>query len=129
VSKIAQDEMFGMMLEASPTFAAYWAADAGESLAVNDDGSILHYVVLGDFARHLIEQLKDEETSEFPAVFSVVERCVENGDDYVVNAIIVGLLERLQNDEHSERLFGWLGPRAQKAWRDLDEFWQKVAPS
>jgi hypothetical protein len=124
VSKITPEEMLGMMLEASPSFAAFWEADAADSVAVNDDGSILHFIVMGDLARHIIEQLRNDETSEFPAVFSVVESWIENGEDYVANAAIVGLLEGLQNvgSDDAERLFGWLGPCAKKAWCDLDEF-------
>jgi hypothetical protein len=90
------------------------------------------YLALAEFARHLIGMLERSETATFPAIFLAVERLQVEGEHYVREAAIVGLLEDLQNlnlHEHGtepEQFRPFLGPESAVAWDELYRFWHRV---
>src|SRR5688572_26372134 len=57
------------LLHASPTFAPQWQAFQAEWREEADD--LPYYLVLDDFARHLIGMLERGDTADLPAVFAV----------------------------------------------------------
>ncbi len=119
----------GVLLEACPSFAPHWQAFQDEWREEADDLPL--YLVLADFARHLIGMVERGEMAELPAVFAGVERLHVEGDEYVREAATVGLLEDLQNlNLHSkgtdpEQFRPYLGPESAQWWDKLYRFWQK----
>lgn len=133
---ITRDQMFAPMLEACPTFLPVW-----EQFLASDDAAVkvgdyyaegpLYYIALGDLSRHLVRELIDERTVHFQAVFDLVEVWIVDGDQYVSNAAVVGLLEGLQNvSGHSgvdaELFRPWLRPETSTAWDALNEGWDQL---
>jgi hypothetical protein len=76
-----------------PESPGTWA----EYVAEPEFDESLVYAHLGEFARHVVEQMKAGATGEFAAVFDAVERLHVDGDEYVREAATIGLLEDLQN--------------------------------
>lgn len=90
------------------------------------------YTILADFARHLVGLLEHGETESFPAIFTEVERLIHEGNHYVSEAMVVGLLEDLQNRNlyttgNPEQFRQYLKPESEQAWDDLYRFWGEVA--
>jgi len=54
-------------------------------------------LALSDFAKHLSGLLTEGNDQVLTRVFNVVERFIVEGDAYVSEAAIVGLIEDLQN--------------------------------
>ena len=82
---------------------------------------MLHYLVLGALAAHLIPLFGAGTTDEFLATFAVVERLHVEGDPYVKEAATIGLLEGIQNHAghagiDQEAFVKWLGPVSKEFW-------------
>jgi hypothetical protein len=102
--------------------------DACPSYRLPGDDRDLLYVLLGDFARHLLELQQKNRTEEFPAIASAIERFHTEGDSFVREAATIGLLEGVQNvwgnNDTDPNLFGrHLLPASAKAWQNLNDFW------
>jgi hypothetical protein len=124
---IAKHEVLPLLLESCPSFAPKWQEFLEEW---NEQTSDLQYLALAEYARHLIEMLERDETTDFPAVFAAVERLHVEGDPWVKEAATVGLLESLQNTNlHSttkpEQFRPFLGPESSRWWDKLYDFWEK----
>ena len=114
------------MLAACPSFVATWAAFC--AVWGNEPAKAPLYVVLGQLADHLVEQLQAGMTEDFPAVFGVVERWHREGEHYVREAATIGLLEGLQNEMgrkgvNPEAFDRWLMPESKRWWDRLHRFW------
>lgn len=126
----AKGDMMGVLLDACPSFRPTWDAWLAEWAESTDDLPL--YLALAEFARHLIGMLERAETATFPAIFGAVERLQVEGEHYVREAAVVGLLEDLQNlnvHEHGtepEQFRPFLGPESNAAWDELYEFWHRV---
>jgi hypothetical protein len=88
---IAKNDMMRVLLDACPSFAPQWQAFEDEWRSEADDLPL--YLVLADFARHLIGMVERGDTAELPAVFRAIERLHVEGERYVREAATVGLLE------------------------------------
>ncbi len=125
---IAKDDMMGLLLKACPSFAPQWQAFQDEWQEKANDLPL--YLVLADFARHLIGMIERGDTASFPAVFAVVELLHVEGDPYVQEAATVGLLEDLQNlnlhknDTEPQQFRPYLGPVSLGWWDKLYQFWE-----
>ena len=118
-----------VLIDVCPSFRPAWDAFREDWKTSVDD--LPHYLVLADLARHLIGMLERSETESFAAIFQVVERLQLEGDDYVQEAAVVGLLEDLQNRNlHSitepRQFLPFLGKESSKAWDQLYAFWHRV---
>lgn len=119
---IQQNEMLPMLVEACPSFA--------EKLREHREffEEEINYAELGEFAHHLIDLYKQNQTDEFAKIFDVIERFHIEGDDYVKEAATIGLLEGLQNISgnkglNPEEFFKYLNPVSAKWWNQLNKFW------
>jgi hypothetical protein len=125
---IPKDNMMGVLLDACPSFAPHWQAFQDEWRAETDDLPL--YLVLGDFAQHLIDMVARGETAGLSAVFAAVERLHVEGEHYVREAATVGLLEALQNlnlhknGSEPEQFRPYLGPESARWWDKLFRFWE-----
>jgi hypothetical protein len=79
----------------------------------------------------LVGMLERSDTVSFPAIFGAIERVQLEGEHYVREAAVVGLLEDLQNlNLHTatepEHFRPFLGPESVAAWDELYAFWHQV---
>lgn len=125
---IAQENMMPVLIEACPSFAPQWEAFQEEWRTEPVD--LPHYLVMADFARHLINQLERGDTAGFPEVFGAIERLHREGEHYVREAVTVGLLESLQNHNlhpngtDPEQFRPYLGPETTRWWDKLHRYWE-----
>jgi hypothetical protein len=117
---INEEEIIPILLKASPAF--------GKVLAECEDKDLI-YVVLGDFARHMLELHKAGQVEVLKSVAEAIERFELNGDNYVREATTIGLLEGIQNvwgnDNVNPELFrSFLLPESLRWWDELNAFWR-----
>lgn len=126
---ISKDQMMEVLIDTCPSFRPTWDAFR-EDWKTSTDALPL-YLALADFARHLVGMLERSETESFAAIFQVVERLQLEGDDYVQEAAVVGLLEDIQNRNfhtttEPQQFLPFLGEESSKAWDQLHVFWHRV---
>jgi hypothetical protein len=82
------------------------------------------------FVRHLTTLEAHGERAEFPAVFELLERVCREGHPAVLDLVVVGYLEELQNPAlHAagstpDAFVSWLGPESRLWWSRLLRFWE-----
>lgn len=124
-SLITKADMMDVLLAVSPTFAENWDtfrrewADEGEDLPL--------YLVLSDFARHVIAFLEAKDDERLSRIFEAIEQLHVEGDPYVREAATVGLLEDLQNTNlhrttDPEQFRPFLRPESLKWWDRVGSF-------
>jgi hypothetical protein len=123
---ITKNDMMEVLIESCPSFRPQWEAFQTEWPEAADRPL---YIILADFARHLIGMVERNETSALPAIFVAVERLHVEGEHYVREAATVGLLEDLQNHSlhpngtEPEQFRTYLGPVSARWWEKLYRFW------
>lgn len=113
-----------MLLESCPSF---------ETTYELSDNKELHYVIAGDFARHLLDLYQKNKTNEFKAIAQMVENLHIYGDHYVKEYATIGILESIQNvwgnnNVNPENFARFLHPVSLKFWNSLNKFWSGEAP-
>lgn len=113
---ISKDQVMTLLMEACPSYR------------LPPDDQELLYVMLGDFAHHLLRLQQQSRTEEFAAVGRAIERLHIEGDLYVREAATIGLLEGIQNvwgnnDTDPELFVPYLLPESIRWWRSLNDFW------
>ena len=126
---IHKAEMMAALLEVCPSFSPAWESFLADWK--DEPAELPLYLALSDFARHLITMLARGEMESFPSIFAAVERLQAEGEHYVREAMIVGLLEDLQNlnlhdRTEPEQFRPYLGPESLAAWDELYGFWHTV---
>jgi hypothetical protein len=121
--KLTRDKMMPMIFEACPSFIPKYEAEVEYY-----EGEVILYNLLGDLATHLRELHRQGKESEFPAVSAIVEQWLIEGDDYVINAAVIGFLESIQNtwndeDTTPEEFVPYLQPLSKKWWDYLNDWW------
>ncbi len=117
-AKITRDRFMPMLVSACPSFAQKW-----EAYQANVPwGRELVYLDISAFARHVCDLVESGSLHEFPVVFTAVERFITEGEPYVREAAVVGVLEDLR-DVDEEHLLPYFGPATAKWWREMKEFW------
>ncbi|MEM9505025.1 MAG: hypothetical protein AAGA01_13835, partial [Cyanobacteria bacterium P01_E01_bin.43] len=84
---ISKDQMMPLLIESCPSFQPI--LDEHRQYY----GEEIPYVVLGEFAHHLLQLHHHHQTDLVPAVAQVIERLYVEGDPYVQEAATIGLLE------------------------------------
>ncbi len=87
--------MFEPVLLADPLFEQRWAIFQADWA---DDLDPPLYLALQSLAEHILDRLGRGDTGGLAKVFQVVDRWITNGDAYVSEAAVIGLLESLQNN-------------------------------
>ena len=124
---ITRELLIPLLVEASPTFAPTWRAFRDKWA---DRPPLPHYVILGDFARHMAALLAASDETTLKRIFAVIERLEVDGDDYVREASTVGLLEDLQNanlheSTKPEQFERFLLPKTARSWKKVQAFWDR----
>src|SRR4051812_5561614 len=115
------------LLKACPSFGPDW-----HRLQAEGDDALL-YVVLSDFARHLLAMKKEGREDVLRAAAEFIERMHIEGDDYVKEAATIGALEGIQNvwshaAESSESFSPYLLEESRRWWDSLQQFWKGKIP-
>jgi len=121
---ITRHGMMGPLIEAVPAFLPHWelCLDGWEGQGEQDTPN---YLALNMLADQLILALERGDNTYLRAAFSVVERWLRDGDDYVQNATCVGLFEDLaEADRYTtcsvEELRAWLTPASRVWWHSIN---------
>jgi hypothetical protein len=122
------------ILAACPSFETEWAESEDFNRDEESPGGRLHYIDAGDFIRHLVALKIRNEVAEFPAVFDLIEALVRSEDKYIHDLGVIGYVEGFQMMTVTaagldpERDFRpYLRPASERAWRDVNEFWNKLS--
>jgi len=126
---IRESEVMPLLRAACPSFEERWRAHVTSN--IYEEG--LLYLDLAELARHLVELMQADTTTEFPAVFEVIERLHLDGNGAVKEAATIGLLEDLQNlaeqaDLDVDRFAAFLKPESSKWWAEVAAFWRGEIP-
>jgi hypothetical protein len=126
--------MFEPVLLADPSFEQRWAIFQADW---SDDLDPPLYLALQSLAEHILDRLGRRDTSGLAKVFQVVDRWITNGDAYVSEAAVIGLLESLQNnlggnDRNYRRADGvtsadveaYFASATRRWWEKLHRFWE-----
>lgn len=78
--------------------------------------------------KYLLGNHEAGRTTYFPAIFDLVEKCIVEGDDFVSEWAVIGVLEDLQGavlrkDLPDDTFFPWFGPQSKDFWRELHRSW------
>lgn len=124
---IKKSEVMQLLINACPSYRDKWKEHFDYCYS-NGEEQLL-YVDLGNFAQHLIDLYKKGDLDEFDNIFEIIELLHIEGDDYVKEAAIVGLLEDIQNfvlsnNINEEEFFKFLKPISAEWWNKLNDFWQ-----
>ena len=121
--------MMEELLQVVPSFRPEW-----EKFLVHwkeEDDDLPLYIAISDLACHLIGMLEHGEIETFPAVFETIERLQLEGEHYVQEATVIGVLESLQNwnfhkTTKPEQFEPFFGPETKVSWEELHKFWADV---
>jgi hypothetical protein len=124
---IDRSQMIPLLVEACPSFAPEWREFCAEWAKATE---LPCYIAIGEFARHLSKVLANGDDEVLHRVFDVVERLILEGDRYVREAVIVGVIEDLQSLHlHSstkpEQYLPYLLPQTRRWWSKVAAFWNE----
>ena len=87
------------------------------------------YLDVAEFARYLVDSYEQGKTSEFDAVFGILERILNEGNQEAREIGEIGLIEDLQtigsHRSWSVDVFKkWLGPQSLASWAAIEKIWE-----
>jgi len=128
---IRRDDIMALFVNACPSFQEKWEGHLQDIWDRNSE-SIL-YTDLAEFARHLTELVIHNKLSELANVFGLVEKLLFEGDPFVQEAVVVGLIEDFQgglerNGYDLKTFEKFLEPETQKYWTKVIKFWNGEIP-
>lgn len=128
---ISRDEVMALLISECPSFEERWTAHL-QDIWDRDSESIL-YTDLSEFAMYLTDLVINSNFSEFKNVFRLTERLLGEGDSFVQEAIVVGLIEDFQDDllrngYNLKNFEKFLEPETQKYWIKVIKFWNGEIP-
>lgn len=120
---ITKAQVIPMLIEACPSFQNAW-----DEHRQHHEEELL-YTALGDFAQHLLDLHRRQQTDAFTAVAHVIEQLHIEGNHDVKEAATIGLLEGIQNfwgnNAVDPELFApHLLPESRRWWDELNAFWR-----
>jgi hypothetical protein len=123
---ITRDDMKALLLEAAPPLEE---AFKGVPVAWDLQGNMQVEDVLRDVARACIALLERHQAEPLRAVFRVFERLCLEGDPFVRETAVVGIVRYLRSDrDHTitspEELRPFMGPEVRSLWKGLAKPWQ-----
>lgn len=127
---IPRENVMELLINVCPSFKGKW-----EEYLEDDwdrDRETILYSDLSVFARYLTELTMTRKFEELYNLFDEIERLIKEGDFFVSEAIVVGLLEDFQNGLLSNGyelniMDEYLKPDTKRGWLDLIKFWNSMA--
>ena len=118
---ITEDQIVNILTNVFPTFVP------------DEENRDLPYIILGDFARFLLEAFQRKDESLLKDAAALIERLFLEGDGYVRKAATIGLLEGIQNTWPDsgidpETFAPYLLSESRRWWNPLNRFWNKEIP-
>lgn len=128
---ICKNEVMDFSVQACPSFKEKWEEYLTDIWDRNSE-SIL-YTDLAEFARHLTELVTNSKLDEMKNIFALTEKLIIEGDHFVQEAIVVGLIEDFQgglerNGCSLKSFEKFLEPETLKYWRKVIKFWNGEIP-
>jgi len=127
---INAEDLSGLYTDACPSFTQTWAEIAKDPIHVDEAGARRHYLDAGEFVRHIAGLEVAGRREEFPAVFQMIEDLVTNGDSYVSNLAVIGILEGFQMASVTDlgvdpelAFRPLIGPSSEHWWARINRFW------
>lgn len=122
--------MFTPVLEQCPKFVEYWDAFISDYGNESELESLPLYLIGADFARYIVKCYIFGDLEEVQIAFNIIENWIVDGDEYVQNCAIIGVLEQLQNSNitgtiNPEQFLQFAGSATQKYWVKIIDFWEK----
>ena len=127
---ITKEEMLQPILEASQDFVPVWNSFLDEW---KETEKLPLYLLFSSLARHITSLISQNKEDELIEIFHIIEQWIVDGDRYVKEAAIVGVLEDLQNtnivgNEIPKRIEDYLLPESKRWWIKLYGFWEEGKP-
>lgn len=124
---IDRDFMMNSLVAATPGFASEYSGFLDEWA---HEAEVPYYLALARYSRYLIALLESKSRFELDAAFKNVELLIAKGDTDVRTAVVVGILESLQNESlhavtRPSQFIELLGPTSRKYWDRVTDFWEK----
>jgi hypothetical protein len=127
---ITSDQAFDLLVEGCPSY--FGATDLDRYVAAFEDEATPDlFIRMSAFAHFVVDLVARNEQGELRAVFSTLERLLEDGDPETIELVELGFIETVQNIvSHEDVIVGadrvtpLLGPAATKVWNDHDELWR-----
>lgn len=78
--------------------------------------------------QYVMEHYATGQTTYFPAIFDLVEQCIVDGDAFVSEWAVIGVLEDLQGavlrkELPDDAFFPWMDPQSKEYWAALHRSW------
>jgi len=123
---IQRAEVMEILIESCPSFQMRWEEHL-QDIWDRESKTIL-YTDFSEFARYLSELVILRDFREFTDVFDTVELLLHEGDPFVREAVVVGLLEDFQNCLLSKGydlslIEKYLKSETKKHWLELIKYW------
>lgn len=122
---ITKDNLIEYILEQSDSFKKY--LELSDSDWENEGA----YTVLAEYSRYILDLYKKNKNDQVKASFELANDVFSKGDQYVKEAITIGLLETIQNniswEENlkKEDFVLFLPETLKKEWENIDDFWER----
>ena len=123
---VNRNQIMDQLINLCPSFRETWKEHLRDIW--DRESETILYTDLSAFSEHLVNLAEDDNITEFLDVFTYIERLLFNGDEFVKEAIVIGLFEDLQNKALTKNIKlyyfeQYLGEKSIKAWREIIEFW------
>jgi len=123
---IEKHQVMLLLIESCKSYKSTWDKYMSENYHEGDEQ--LLYMDLSNFAKYIIKIYKSGENDCLYDVFNTIEIINNDGDEYVQEAITIGLLEDIQNFALGEKIElnefeKYLGRESSKWWKQIDKFW------
>lgn len=128
---INRNDVMELYIKVCPSFQEKWQEHL-QDIWDRYSETIL-YTDLSEFARHMTELAIKNEIGELKSIFALTERLLVEGDPFVQEAIVVGLIEDFQGGLERSKLDlmtfeGFLEPETKKYWQKVIKFWSGEIP-
>lgn len=122
-ASITAAEVPNLLLAALASLREEWPEIEEENADPEKAGGRFGYLDAAWVVGHLADRMAVADTSEFDAVFDLIELLIKSGDGYVSELGVIGYVEGLQMRTVTSR-----GVDPESYWEAINEFWAYGTP-